>query len=520
MLEFMRKSSNSIVMYFVFAGLAVVFAFSFGPGSGGFGQADFDEYAAKVDGEAIPAMRFRVALKRQRDAITQRFAGASPGFDTSFLTKGLEQRVIDQMISQVLLRREAEKLGLVVSDDELAEFMAANIFTSDGVTPEVYRDWVRRSQATSPESFENELRSQILGDKIQTVIEANLWASDEELEKAFLLENNRLKVTFVRFDPKKANASRAPDDTEIDQVIQEQRAVLEERYNRDIFRYRNPERRRFRQILKKAPEDADDVKVAELRAQLVALKTQLEGGADFAALAKRESQADSGKESGGDMGFVKRGALAPALDNAVFGLSQGTMSDPVETEQGVHLVEVVEIEPASNKPLEDVIREIARAHVEDEQKRASARDSANTLLAQLKAGRALDKLTVSEAEKRESSEELKDALVRVTSPWILKTQDSIPRVGKVDGLVDELFKMKTNAPLVDRVVESNDAFFVLRLEERETPNLDNFAEKKDALRETELSKRKTRVVNDWIEHLRSKATILYNPKFFEAKAGA
>ncbi|MEM6731222.1 MAG: hypothetical protein AAF658_06680 [Myxococcota bacterium] len=77
--------------------------------------------------------------------------------------------------------------------------------------------------------------------------------------------------------------------------------------------------------------------------------------------------------------------------------------------------------------------------------------------------------------------------------------------------------MSTEAPVLGRVIESNNAFFVMVLDERETPDLAKFEEQKDALRETEISKKRTRVVNDWVEHLRDAAKIEFNPVLFDAE---
>ncbi|MEO0812899.1 MAG: SurA N-terminal domain-containing protein, partial [Myxococcota bacterium] len=147
MLDYMRKSSNSVLMYIIFGALAVVFALSFGPGSSGFSPGGGSGYAAIVNGEVIPAQEYQLAFRRRRDQITRQLGGQTFGLE-SFLNR-LPQQVIDSMVSSVLLKQEAEQLGLVVSDEELSEWMAANVFSSDGVTPQVYRDWVRQQFGTS-----------------------------------------------------------------------------------------------------------------------------------------------------------------------------------------------------------------------------------------------------------------------------------------------------------------------------------------------------------------------------------
>ncbi len=519
MLDYMRKSSNSLLMYIVFGALAVVFALSFGPGSSGFSTAEGESYAAIVNGEAISAQEYQITYRRRRDQITRQLGGNSFGLE-QFLDR-LPQQVIDGMISGVLLKQEADELGLVVSDQELADYLAANVFTSDddGVTPQVYRDWVRSQFGMTVAEYEQQLRDDLVGEKVRKTIEANVAVSDEEVKTAYLLENNKAKVTFVRFATKAGADAPAATEQEIDAAIADQRDALEERYNKDIFKYRNPEQRKVRQILKELPEGADDVAVAKLRAEIVSLKEQLEGGADFAAIAKAQSDDASSKDNGGDIGFVKRGTLARELETAIFTTAQDVISEPVQTNRGWHLVQVTEIQPSSNKPFDEVIREVARGYVEREKASTAARQEAEAFLAEVQGGASFEELTVSEEEQRERREDpaMKDARVRVTSPWILKTQDSVPRVGNVEGLVDEIFALDPASPLIPRVVESNGTCFVMKLDERVTPDLTQFEERKEALRETEISKKRTRVVEDWLENLRDKATIQYNPSLFETE---
>ncbi len=73
----------------------------------------------------------------------------------------------------------------------------------------------------------------------------------------------------------------------------------------------------------------------ELRARLAA------AGADFEAIA-RETSEDGSRERGGDMGWLGRGRLAPAYENAAFALAVGAVSEPIETEFGFHVIQRVQ----------------------------------------------------------------------------------------------------------------------------------------------------------------------------------
>jgi len=70
-----------------------------------------------------------------------------------------------------------------------------------------------------------------------------------------------------------------------------------------------------------------------------ALKDQIEGGADFADLAKKHSSCPSGKE-GGDLGEFGPGQMVPEFDSVVFSAERGVVQGPVKTQFGYHLLEV------------------------------------------------------------------------------------------------------------------------------------------------------------------------------------
>ena len=75
----------------------------------------------------------------------------------------------------------------------------------------------------------------------------------------------------------------------------------------------------------------------EALAQINDLKTQLEGGADFADLAKANSDCPSGND-GADLGWFGPGMMVPEFDAAAFALDVGACSDVVETAFGYHLI--------------------------------------------------------------------------------------------------------------------------------------------------------------------------------------
>ncbi len=107
---------------------------------------------------------------------------------------------------------------------------------------------------------------------------------------------------------------------------------------------------------------------AEAKAKIEDLAQQLKDGADFAELAKAHSQDPGSSEMGGDLGFFQRDVMAPAFEEAVFGLEVGEISEPVQTEFGYHLIKLTEIDAPAGADFAD-----ARDQIEQQYRRQMAR---------------------------------------------------------------------------------------------------------------------------------------------------
>jgi parvulin-like peptidyl-prolyl isomerase len=76
----------------------------------------------------------------------------------------------------------------------------------------------------------------------------------------------------------------------------------------------------------------------EAQQQIQQLKGQIDGGADFAGLAKQHSDCPSAA-SGGDLGEFGRGQMVPAFEQTTYAMEPGQVSDVVETQFGYHIIQ-------------------------------------------------------------------------------------------------------------------------------------------------------------------------------------
>ena len=98
--------------------------------------------------------------------------------------------------------------------------------------------------------------------------------------------------------------------------------------------------------------------LVETQDEAKAIKTDLDGGANFAETAKEKSTGPSGP-GGGDLGWFGLGAMVPEFESAIVGLAPGEVSDPVQTQFGWHVIILHEIRKSEAPDLDSVRGELA-----------------------------------------------------------------------------------------------------------------------------------------------------------------
>ncbi len=98
-----------------------------------------------------------------------------------------------------------------------------------------------------------------------------------------------------------------------------------------------------------------DLSIDEAKAKAVMLRAKLAAGADFAAVARAESDDLGSRAKGGDFGFVMRGATGANFEAAAFTLPIGALSEVIQTELGFHILRVEERQPLPLSAVKAVI---------------------------------------------------------------------------------------------------------------------------------------------------------------------
>jgi peptidylprolyl isomerase len=140
-------------------------------------------------------------------------------------------------------------------------------------------------------------------------------------------------------------------------------AELTAAYEANPTAFLMPRRYRLAQIYIAAEGAGDKDGAARLE------KARKEASGDFAAAAKAYSDTPAEAEKGGEIGWVPENQIVPDIRQAVTGLSKGGVSEPLRTDDGWHIVKLLDTRPAGVRPLAEVRDELTR---QLRQKRAEA----------------------------------------------------------------------------------------------------------------------------------------------------
>lgn len=342
---------------------------------------------AVVNGSEIGIDQFQRTYQRQR-AQLQSLLGAS--FDINQLDEDrLREEAINQLVNDEVVLQAALDDGMRIGDSQVAQaIQSQETFRRNGVFDEaLYDQWVR-NQGYSSEGFWNDLKRSMLATQFTAGVATSAIVTKRELESAVrLLRQKRvfdtLTVPASRFHDVKIDDEAIKayyEKNQVDYVAPEQVKIayievardaiaadvsvndddLRAEYERRKGDFQTPEQRAASHILLKLEDNADDKTVAAARERLEEIKKQIAGGASFADLARQYSEDPGSARQGGSLGTISRGFMDPSIEDAVFSLALGEVSDPVRSAFGLHLIKVDAI-TASKVPSFDEVRDKMRA---------------------------------------------------------------------------------------------------------------------------------------------------------------
>ncbi len=364
-----NKMSYFILM-FIFLIIIASFLFSnydnFSMGS--------SKHVASVDGTPISTKEYRTALSRQVEFFNQ-MMGGNGMTEKQMEQMGIKDSVLNSLIQLKLILNTADKMGFVVSLDEVKnEIRNMTYFkTNNQFDVNLYRNALQ-ANGYVPAQFEELVRNDMKQKKVEELFSTSL-VSENHVRDVMKFKNNVLTIQGVKVSRQSLAPLVSVSEQEIKDYVNNaaNKKALDDAYTENASRYNKAEEVKASHIL----ITGDDAKALE-KVKAIHAKVNAK---NFADTAKKETQDPTGKGNGGDLGWFSAGRMVPEFEKVAFSMKPGEISQPVKTQFGYHIIYVQDKKAAESRTLDSVKEELARLALQ----KTKAQD--------------LDKLLKSEEEK-------------------------------------------------------------------------------------------------------------------------
>jgi peptidyl-prolyl cis-trans isomerase D len=418
MLSTMRQHSRSLLIYILFGIVIAVFIINFGPGSKGCGGGISQTYAARVGSQTVPEQDFVHAFQ---------LLGYDQEPNDAARARRTREFLMELMIRRELLAQEAERLGFRVTDEEVEDRIAQgrivvvgaprNI-TMDPRFGAIWRDgrfdydkfkqnFCTYFLHTTPRKFIDEQKRELLADKLKEMIRVATKVGPDEVKRDYIERETQVKLKFVRFGARRFEDTWELPTAEVNAWLAKNQTKVKEQYDQRSFMYKDvPKEWHVRGLLVSLAKDAAPAEVARAEGKARATLDRVTGGADLAKLARESSDDDKSKARGGDLGWIRKGALGygPTFEEKVLALKAGDAPVVVRTDRGFWVARVEGLREGT-LGFDQVSHELAEDMLRRERGGAKAKAEADAVMAKVKAGGKLEELFPKAEEVKDDAAE-------------------------------------------------------------------------------------------------------------------
>ena len=312
-----------------------------------------------------------------------------------FVLPFMMQRVAEGLIQQHIELMEAKRLGITATDDDVRRFLHTGqwglVLFPNGkyIGDAQYAEFVSEQFQMSREKFENEVKKEIIEQRLRALVTGGVTVSDNEIRSSYVDQATKIKFDYAVLDSDNLKNQINPSDADLENyfkqnaakyahAIPEARKIqyiafaasnlpqppapvtdaeVQQYYQQHLKEYQIDERVKVRHILI-AVNSQDPKADAAAKAKAQGILDQLHHGGDFAKLASQYSDDPGSKSQGGELGSIKHGVTVPEFDQEAFSLQPGQISGLVRTKFGYHIIQTEEKQAAHTRPLAEVKPEI------------------------------------------------------------------------------------------------------------------------------------------------------------------
>lgn len=477
-------------------------------GTGGMNLRGSDSDIVNVDGVALSGEEFQKDLVKTLERYDTQFKG---NFNKSFITQlQIPEQILQQNINSLLIRREAEKLNLKVTKDEVKDkilnyseiyndkekgtvrvFPFRENYQKDGPFIGV-KEYERRLAYARIDvtEFERDLKNGIIQEKYRDLVTSGLVINDEKLKEDYKKENDQAKVQYIVFRTDRIKTDLQPEESEIKKYFEQHQEEFKSPEKRrgnvialnfedfkkeinitetELFNYFKQNKDQFltpgktkvsRIFLKYNEDNREEIlKTAE---DIVKGLTQ----ENFAAKAKEISQDERAKD-GGDWGYNDWKRLTKQEVNIIERLEEKQISSAVDTLEGFSLLFISEKIPEKQEEF-DIVKERI-ANIIEKQK-----------LNELVSAK-LEKIYTKVKNEADIKVAAKDLGAKTVDTGPITSGEAIKEIDEMGYISRKLFSMKPKE--VAFPVEFVKGMAIVQLSEIIEPSVQPYDEVKEAARE-------------------------------------
>ena len=342
---------------------------------------------ASVNGTGIDQREFQRAYEQERQRLRSMLGKA---YDQQYKDETIiKHAVVGRMVEELLIGQVAADAGLRISDAKLAEQLHSmpELLDNGTFSKDIYEQRLRAIGLT-PVEFERRMRQALLSDQLNSGVTLTAMVAQRDLERMIRIKEQQREIGYMILPLSQFADGAEPEDAAINayylgqreqfalpeqvgieyielavaglaQAITPSEQELRKFHEEHAANYAVQERRHVSQIVI-TPEKNDTAALDAAKAKAEAVVQRLRKGEAFAKLATEFSQDAAHAQQGGDLGFVTRGVLDKTVEDALFALAAGAVSEPVQADDGFHVLKLQEVQPAYTKPFDAVRSQLAQ----------------------------------------------------------------------------------------------------------------------------------------------------------------
>jgi peptidyl-prolyl cis-trans isomerase D len=510
MLDAVRQNSRSAIIYILFGILIAAFIVSFGPGSPTGGELSLNlggKYAARIYGSEVGENDFRFAYMVAGGGDRERT-------EDSARYQRLRELIMDALIERELFAREAERMGLQVSEQDAANMIVDRgmmyvagrqrpieryAFKNGVFDEQRFKMVLQSSYRITEKQFMEIQRRELLADKVRQLMLLSTRASADEVKNDFEEKGRQIDLEYVRFAPYRFEQDLSPSESDIENYARAHEDEIKKAYEDRKTLYQKQDRTvHLRRILVEVKKDATPDQVAAAQSKLESALQTIKSGTKFSDVARSASEDQATRSRGGDLGWRKKGFtdLGAELEAKVFAAKEGDLIGPERSERGVELIKVEgfrEGDISLGQARTELAEELWRAATSKELAKKAAEDTA----AKLRAGAKLADLfgNKDKTEGAPPAAEQKGPQLETTGLFS-RRGDSVQGIGSSAELSKAAWKLQQPGQWVGPIDVSG-SLVIAALKERKEPDFADYEKRKQELSSDYARTKWAHYVSDW-----------------------